>query len=222
MAEVWDDLDALTDDERDALFRETTETIREDVTTLAERLEAAGWRFYSDAVIRPDDLRQHDVEALAFAEELLGHPLPGFLRQFALDVGVLLLSGYAEEGTEIARAIPALTDEEGVAAYAPLTMVPLPNGIDELEMAIEDEFDALGVPIVEDPLTAAGISGGPPLCLIFEPDQQSTDLYVDFEPEAGAGIDLVRYIRQCLTQGGFFDAKEDPYLIELGRGLGAF
>jgi hypothetical protein len=177
--------------------------------------------------MRPDELRQADEAAVARAETLLGRPLPAFLRTFAIEIGAVFLGGYASEGTEIASAVPMLVDEEGAAMYMPLQTIPLPAGLNELEAGIEDGFDDMLLPVLEDPYSAVGISGGEPMCIVLDPDNpDSTLMDAELDPEPPYVTDFESYVRRCLHNGGFYQLPDDSeeqaeFFRNLGRGLGA-
>lgn len=194
--------------------------LREAFIALGHRMADAGWRFHSPDVVRPEELRHHDEEAVARTEELLGRPLPPFVRNFALEVGMVCLLGVPEEGSELARALPEGSSDSQLAALAPLVTVPLPNALAELEEAIDEELEDLGIPVIEDPFQAAGMSGGPPLCVLFDPDAPSaTALFADLDPEEPLGIDFEAYVQRCLRNGGVFTLPEAPAAAQLLRRL---
>jgi len=202
-------------------------TLREELLELGRRLEAAGWQFSSPDVVRPDDLRGHDEAALAQARELLGRSLPAFVESFVLEVGMVCLLGEAADGSPMAAAFPESTSNEKMAAYAPLVTIPLPSGVGELEMLVDDEMDELGVPLIENADQAAGMSGGPPWCVFFDPDDpESTTLLGELDPDLPADDDFKGYVRRVLEQGGVYvlpeDEKAAAFMRKLGAGLGKF
>lgn len=202
-------------------------TLREELLELGRRLEAAGWQFSSPDIVRPEELRPHDEEALAQARELLDRNLPAFVEHFVLEVGMVCLLGEAAEGSPMAKAFPDACSATKMAKHAPLITIPLPTGVAELEMWIDEEMDELGIPLIEDADQAAGLSGGPPWCVYFDPAApESMALLADLDLDLRADHDFEGYLRRVLEQGGVYTLPEDEkaaaFMRELGAGLGKF
>jgi hypothetical protein len=196
----------------------------DDVLALADRLLDAGWVLGYDRPVRPPDFRHHDEDALEALGELLEEPIPPFLRTFALDVGAVFLTGHIAPGSRLDQVLPGHTTPHTGASLPMLTTVPLPTGVHELQDRMEED-QPLGIPLVEDPDQAGGLSGGPPLCVLVDPATPlDLALYVDVDPEEPVGLDFPTYVRRCLSQGGLATLPEDEAAAalfrELGEGLG--
>jgi hypothetical protein len=208
---VWRELTALGDAVRDdlhaadalAVAYETMERVAANIDTLIERLRSIGYKFQSNARMRPAD----DVQKTLMASEKEFGTIPLSLRAFYSVVGSVNLNG-----THV-----SLAPKNGSIAPDPLMVEPFGEAI----LEYDDDESPEAIVIAPDDLHKANVSGGDPYEIAIP--SLGADAVLENERHR---LMFVDYLRLCFRYGGFpgYDGQEEApaEIVELSAGVQPF